>query len=144
MTVVFGAVFAVIGLALLAWVCWMRQTGLRAQAVVVSSGGKWVSGTGDGTDTGGMSFRPVVQFTPVGGGTVEFRAKFGGPVPCKPGRPVPVCYRAGRPQSAVINTFSQAWLPPLGVLMLGVVALRWASSARAARDRSVATRAWIS
>ena len=36
MFVVFGAVFAVIGLALLAWVCWIRQTGLRAQGVVVS------------------------------------------------------------------------------------------------------------
>ena len=117
MTVVFGAVFAVIGLALLAWVCWIRQTGLRAQGVVVSSGGKWISGD----DGGGMSYRPVVQFTPVGGETVEFRAKFGGPVPRKPGRPVPVCYRASRPKTAVINTFSQAWLPPLGVLMIGLV-----------------------
>jgi hypothetical protein len=120
-TVVFGAVFAVIGLVLLAWVCWIRQTGLRAQGVVVSSGGKWISGTGDGTDPGGMSFRPVVQFTTLGGDTVEFRAKIGGPVRCKPGRLVPVCYRASRPQTAVINTFSQAWLPPLGVLMIGMV-----------------------
>ena len=118
--VVFGAVFAVIGLVLLAWVCWIRQTGLRAQGVVVSSGGNWISGTGDGTDPGGMSFRPVVQFTPVGGDTVEFRSKIGGPVPCKPGRPVPVCYRASRPQTAVINTFSQAWLTPLIFLWLGM------------------------
>jgi hypothetical protein len=118
-TVVFGAVAAVIGLALLAWVCWIRQTGLRAQGVVVSSGGKWMSGPSPGD--GGMTFRPVVQFTPVGGDTVEFRAKIGGPVPCKPGQPVPVCYRASRPQTAVINTFSQAWLPPLGILMIGTV-----------------------
>jgi hypothetical protein len=68
-----------------------------------------------------MSFRPVVQFAPVGGDTVEFRAKFGGPVPCKPGRPVPVCYRASRPQSAVIDTFSQAWLTPLMFVMIGML-----------------------
>ena len=60
MTVVFGAVFAVIGLAVLAWVCWMRQTGLRAQGVVVSSGGKWISGSNGGD----MTFHTVVQFTP--------------------------------------------------------------------------------
>ena len=117
MTVVFGAVFAVIGLALLAWVCWIRQTGLRVQGVVVSSGGKWISG--DGTDAG-RTFRPAVQFTSVDGDTVEFRSKIGGPVPCKPGQPVPVCYRASRPQTAVINTFSQAWLTPLIFLWLGI------------------------
>jgi hypothetical protein len=63
----------------------------------------------------------VVQFTSVDGDTVEFCSKIGGPVPCKLDRPVPVCYRASRPQTAVINTFSQAWLPPLGVLMIGLV-----------------------
>ena len=52
---------------------------------------------------------------------MEFRSKIGVPFPCKPGRPVPVCYRASRPQTAVINTFSQAWLTPLGVLMIGLV-----------------------
>jgi hypothetical protein len=116
---VFGAVFAVIGLALLAWVCWIRQTGLRAQGVVVSSGGKWFSGSGDGTG-GGMSYSPVVQFTSVDGDTVEFRSKIGGLVQYKPGRPVPVCYRASHPRTAVINTFSQVWLTPLIFLWLGM------------------------
>lgn len=117
MTVVFGAVFAVIGLAVLAWVCWIRQTGLRVQGVVVSSGGKWISGSNGGD----MTFHAVVQFTPVDGDTIEFRSKIGAPFPCKPGRLVPVCYRASRPQTAVIDTFSQAWLPPLMCLMLGMV-----------------------
>jgi len=31
--VMFGAVFTVIGLVALAYVCWVRQTGLRAQGV---------------------------------------------------------------------------------------------------------------
>jgi hypothetical protein len=115
--VVFGAVWAVIGLAVLAWVCWIRQTGLRAQGVVVSSGGKWISGS----NGGGMTFHTVVQFTPVDGDIVEFRSKIGVPFPCKPGRPVPVCYRASRPQSAVIDTFSQAWLTPLMFVMIGMV-----------------------
>ena len=71
----------------------------------------------------GMIWRPVVQFTPVDGDTVEFRSKFATPVRYKPGQPVPVCYRASRPQSAVIDTFSQAWLVPVGFLVFGIVGL---------------------
>ena len=46
-----------------------------------------------------MTWRPVVQFTPVDGDTVEFCSNFATPVRYKPGQPVPVCYRASRPQS---------------------------------------------
>jgi len=73
--------------------------------------------------TGLRFWRPVVQFTPVDGSPVEFRAKFGTPVRYEPGQRVPVCYRASRPQNAVIDTFSQVWLVPVGFLVVGVATL---------------------
>jgi Protein of unknown function (DUF3592) len=123
--VVFGAVFTVIGLATLARVCWIRQTGVRVQGAVVgsegvrsasSTRGEWSTGTG-------MIWRPVVQFTPVDGDAVEFCSRIATPFRYKPGQPVPVCYRASRPQSAVIDTFSQAWLIPVAFLVFGIVGL---------------------
>jgi len=54
---------------------------------------------------------------------VEFRTQFCAPFRYQPGRESPVCHRAGRPELAVIDTFSQAWLFPVGSLMIGVAAL---------------------
>ena len=54
---------------------------------------------------------------------MEFCSKFATPVRYKPGQSVPFCYRASRPQSAVIDTFSQAWLIPVSFLAFGIVGL---------------------
>jgi len=123
--VVVGAVLMAAGLAALAWVCWVRQTGHHVQGVVVSSGGERSASStpGEWSPGSGMIWRPVVQFTHEDGGTVEFRSKIATQVRYKPGQPVPVCYRASRPQSVVIDTFSQTWLIPGFCLVLGTVFL---------------------
>ena len=123
--VVAGTVFAVVGLVAVIWVWWIRRNSIRAQGLVVSSGKEWSAGGGGGmmVSAGLRVWRPVAQFTIPGGQTVEFRSRFSTPVRYEPGQPVPVCYRANHPESALIDTFSQAWLYPVGSLVIGVATL---------------------
>ncbi len=119
-----GAVFAVVGLGAVSWVLWIRRRGIRTRGVVVSAGMEWSAGQGGmQVSTGLRVWRPVVRFTVAGGRIVEFRALFRTPVRYRPGQEVPVCYRASRPETALIDTFSQAWLFPVGSLVIGLAAL---------------------
>jgi hypothetical protein len=131
MTIVAGTVFAVVGLVAVIWVWWIRCSGVRTQGVVVNSGKEWSAGGGGGmmVSAGFRVWRPVVQFTVPGGRTVEFRSKFSTPIRYEQGQPVPVCYRASCPESALIDTFSQAWLFPVGSLVIGVATLAVAVAA---------------
>jgi len=118
-----GVVFAVVGLGAIGWVWWVRHGGGRIQGEVVDSGALWSAGGGMRVSTGLRYWRPVVQFTPAGGSPLEFRSPFGTFIRYEQGQQVPVCYRASRPRFAVIDTFSQAWLVPVGFLVVGVVTL---------------------
>ena len=66
----------------------------------VASRSRWARGPG------GRWAKVTLPSGPI----VEFRAQFGTPFRYQPGREVPVCYRAGRPEIAVIDAFSLAWL----------------------------------
>jgi uncharacterized protein DUF3592 len=120
-----GVVFAAAGLVAISRVWWVRHGGVQVQGVVVDPGAKWSGPEGDGisVSAGSRYYRPVVQFTPAHGGPVQFRSLFGTFVRYQPGRRVPVRYRASRPGIAVIDTFIQAWLVPIGFLIVGVGAL---------------------
>src|SRR6266853_1987529 len=87
-----------------------------------AAGGQWFSFL-PAMRIGGRSWRPVVQFTAAGGRMVEFRSKFGTQVRYDPGEPVPICYGASNPGVAMIDTFSQAWLIPASLILLGLVVL---------------------
>jgi len=55
-----GAVLSAGGLACLAWMWWMRRSGIRTEGVVVDSGGQRSSFL-PAMSFGGRSWRPVVQ-----------------------------------------------------------------------------------
>lgn len=73
-------------------------------------------------------FMPRVSFHPRGGPAVEFQSRMGAdPKRWPEGTPVPVAYRADRPQDAEIASWARLWLAPIVIALMagGCLALAW-------------------
>ncbi|MFD7816117.1 DUF3592 domain-containing protein [Streptomyces sp. NPDC059785] len=126
--ITFGSLFMVIGLILAGVSVSYLTDAKRADGTVVALDWR--------TDHSSSSRRtrahdepaayPVVEFTPAGGTSLQFRDSTGSNPPSyEVGEQVEVLYRADSPEDAKINGFASLWLAPIifggiGLLVAGI------------------------
>ncbi|HEY0720872.1 MAG TPA: DUF3592 domain-containing protein [Gammaproteobacteria bacterium] len=106
----------------------LYSNGAHTEGVVVKN---FESVTSDGDSSQrstSISYYPVVEFTAQNGVKVNFHGSTGSSVPdFEVGARVAVIYDPHNPSSAQIDDFSQMWLGPVAIVVVGVITLALAT-----------------
>ena len=110
----FGGVAVVAGVTMMGDTLYLVQAGRHTTGVIVANERVW-------TGHGGYQSYPVVRFVARGGQTYEVRGTIGtdNPPEYHVGQKVTVYYDPRHPESALINSWEDLWLFPLGVIVMG-------------------------
>jgi len=100
----------------------LSRNGLPGRGKVIENYKSETTSRKNGYDTTDISYYPVVEFRTRSGETIRFRGSTGSGVPdYEAGAPVDVLYDPEKPHEAQISAFSQFWLGPMVVTIVGLI-----------------------